>query len=150
MVLQMMVWFWIHFEQIFHTSPTACKRLIGSRPHICFPPPIRMASFLPLTKSKPVGMLQSCIPGFPFHGSTYIHAPRGATEVQALLPCSGTTPPSHSPLSSNQICASESSNTLAPCTCRSHSCRPMIFAAFDIKAYSPKLLSNNERRKPTL
>lgn len=33
-VLQIMVGFWIHFEQIFHT----CKHLIGSHSRICFPP----------------------------------------------------------------------------------------------------------------
>lgn len=75
MVLQIMVWFWIHFEQIFHTSPAACKHLIGSHTHICFPPPITIALFSPLTLSMPVGMLQSYIPAFSFHGSTYIHAP---------------------------------------------------------------------------
>lgn len=75
MVLQIMVWFWIHFEQIFHTSPAACKRRIGSHTLICFSPPITIALFSPLTQSMPVGMLQRSIPTFPFHGSTYIHAP---------------------------------------------------------------------------
>lgn len=156
-VLQIMVWFWIHFEQIFHTSPAACSHLIGSHTRICFSSSNHNDSFFSFTQSMPVGMLQSCIPTFPFHSSTYIHTPTtvspgghrssvgGEHHYGPIL--TGATPPSHSWLSSNHIYASKSSNTQRASTCRSHSCRPMIFAGFDIKAYSPKLLSNNERGK---
>lgn len=104
MVLQIMVWFWIHFEQIFHTSPAACKRLIGSHTHICFPPPIRIALFPPLTQSMPVGVLQSYIPAFPFHRCTYCifmlpqQSPRGATEVQLEGSIAATLFWNHTPI----------------------------------------------------
>lgn len=77
MVLQIMVWFWIHFEQIFHTSPAACKRLIGSHTHICFPPPIRIALFSPshpIDARRHVAKLHPCVPLPPLH-ILYIHAP---------------------------------------------------------------------------
>lgn len=158
-VLQITVWFWIHFEQIFHTSPAVCHRPIGSCSHICFCPLQSRLLFIPLalTQSKPVGRLQSYVPTLPFpqfhiYSCSHNSLPRGPQisvggEHHCWPILTGTTPPSHSWRSSNRICASISSNTHTPSTCRSHSCRPIIFAGFDIKAYSPKLLSNNERGK---
>lgn len=72
-VLHIMLWFWIHFEQIFHTSPAACGHPIGSHSPICFSPlQTQMLFFSPLalTQSKPVGRLQSYVPTLPFHSST--------------------------------------------------------------------------------
>lgn len=161
-VLQIMVWFWIHFGQISpHVSRCLPPPHWFTQPHLFLPAPIPIALFfffsLALTQSMPVGRLQSYVPTLPFpqfhiYSCSHNSLPRGPQisvggEHHCWPILTGTTPPSHSWLSSNRICASKSSNTHTPSTCRSHSCRPIIFAGFDIKACSPKLLSNNEKGK---
>lgn len=148
------LWFcklWFNFGSILSRFSTRllllAKVWLVHTSTFVFVQPIRIALFS-FNQSRLVGMLQCYIPAFPFHSSTYIHAPttvspgghrssvgreHRCSRILFLFCIPLTTPPSFSPLYSNHICASESTNTLKPCSCRSHSCQPMIFAAFTSK-----------------
>lgn len=153
---------WFSFGSILSRSSTRLPLLANAwlvhTPTFVFPLQSESLFFFPFIQSMPVGMLQSYILRSP---STVPHifmlpqqSPRGVTEVQlegsiAAPPFWNRTPILFPTLLQSYLCIRifqyphalllQDSQLLANGIC-----------CFDIKAYSPKLLSNNERGKPSL
>lgn len=85
-VLQIMVWSRIRFEQISHTSPAACRRPIGSRGHICFCPlqsQLLFSSSLSPNRCLSVGCKATSLlfPQFHRYSCSPQQPPQGATDL---------------------------------------------------------------------